>query len=435
MKKRIYQLIISNLLLKGSLVVLIGAALANFGAYLFHLLMGRILGPQDYGVLESLISLAYFLNVPISVLSLVVVKFVSKESDNKEKISLFVKTLSQKLSGWGFLCLVLFLAAFPFLKNLLRLDSFGLFLGVSLFAYLGIFLALCAASLQGMAQFAKLSLFSIFGSWSKLLMALLLVFLGFRVGGAVYALVLATGLSILLGYKFLTEKFDLKVKGKINIRESFEKLGQYSLAVFVSNLSLTSFYTVDIILARYFLPSLEAGFYAALSVLGKVIFFASFPIVQVMFPLVSKGQAKGEDYYRTIELSFVLVLGASFLIALIYFLFPGLMINLLFGKDYLKIVPNLGAFAIFISLYSLCSLLINFYLSISKTKVIIFLALIAVLQIVLIACYHQTIGQIVKANILTMTLLLTGLLVYYFRIKRAKIRTSQSLNIPSLSKV
>jgi len=65
--------------LKGSFIVFAGSIITSLGAYLFHLSMGRLLGPVDYGILESLISIMYFLGIPVGVLSLVVVKYVAQE--------------------------------------------------------------------------------------------------------------------------------------------------------------------------------------------------------------------------------------------------------------------------------------------------------------------------------------------------------------------
>jgi len=87
----------------------------------------------------------------------------------------------------------------------------------------------------------------------------------------------------------------------------------------------------------------------------------------------------------------------------------------LFGKEYLSTAASLGLFSVFISLYSLCSLLLNFYLSISRTKPIFLSLFFAVFQIALINIYHQTIRQIVFANIASLSLLLAGLLVYYLK--------------------
>jgi len=113
--------------------------------------------------------------------------------------------------------------------------------------------------------------------------------------------------------------------------------------------------------------------------------------------------------------SFLMVLAISIFISAIYLIFPEIMVKILFGKEYLSTAASLGLFSVFISLYSLCSLLLNFYLSISRTKPIFLSLFFAVFQIALINIYHQTIRQIVFANIASLSLLLAGLLVYYLK--------------------
>ena len=65
-------------LVAGSAILFIGTMIANFGNYLYHLLMGRMLGPKDYGALTSLISLAYLLSVISATFLTTAVKFVTK---------------------------------------------------------------------------------------------------------------------------------------------------------------------------------------------------------------------------------------------------------------------------------------------------------------------------------------------------------------------
>jgi O-antigen/teichoic acid export membrane protein len=416
MFKKIRTLLLGSLLVKGSLAVLAGSSVANIGVYLYHLLMGRLLGPVDYGVLESLISISYLLGIPIGVLGIIIVKYVSQEIAHKERTAAFVDTASQKTALWGGLGLGVFLLAFPWLRSLVKVDSFALFLGVGIASYLSIFLTISSSSLQGIMEFAKLSFFNIFGSWSKLLIALILAALGFRVGGAIAAIALATLLTVVLGYKLLLYHLPLNFFGKINRNVSFEKIGTYSLAVFLSNLALTSLYTMDIVLARHFLTPLEAGGYAALSVLGKIIFFAASPIMMVMFPVVSARQANGENYRKVVVLSLLLVLSVSLGVSSLYFLLPQLMVGLLYGQDYLSFSSSLGSFAIFISLYSLCSLLLNFFLSVSKVKIVALPVILAGLQVILINFYHEGISQILAMNILVTIILLLGLLLYLLKI-------------------
>jgi len=191
------------------------------------------------------------------------------------------------------------------------------------------------------------------------------------------------------------------------------------LPVFFSILAFTSLYTTDIVLARHFLPAQEAGFYAALATLGKIIFFASSPIVMVMFPMISEKHANGKKYTNLLSLS----LGLVFLVCLgvsgVYFLFPKLMINILYGSQYLSASASLWLFAIFLSLYSFSYLLTNFYLSIKKVRIVSLPMTAALLQIILISLFHQNLRQTISMSVLTTALLLFSLLLYSLKSEEA----------------
>ncbi len=422
MKEKICQLINENLLLKGSLIVLFASTLANFASYLFHLFMGRWLGPAGYGLLESLISLTYFLGVPVTVLNLVMVKFISQES-NRKRVAEFVKGASKRIALVGIAGLVVFLSFFPWLKNLIRIDSFLLIFGIGILGYLGLILMICSAALQGIMDFVKLSLLGVFAPWAKLLLAAVFVIGGFGVSGAIGGMMAASFISLILGYAFLKRSLPLaKVETKA-AKKIFQGIGRYSLAIFISTLSLTSFYTVDIILARYFLPSVLAGQYALLSILGKIIFFASSPVTTVMFPMVSERKANGKNYRELLGWSLFLVTVISAAISTLYFIFPSSVMKI-FGAQYLAATASLGYFAVFISLYSLASILINFFLSISATSVVYWPAILAVLQVLFIKIYHRNLNEIIFVNIGIMTLLLAGLLLYYLKIERLRAYSS-----------
>ncbi|PJE68969.1 hypothetical protein COU96_02290, partial [Candidatus Shapirobacteria bacterium CG10_big_fil_rev_8_21_14_0_10_38_14] len=109
-------------------------------------------------------------------------------------------------------------------------------------------------------------------------------------------------------------------------------------------------------------------------------------------------------------LVFLITLG----IGLIYFLFPELMVNILYGAEYLPAASYLVFFAIFLGLYSFSFLFTNFFLSIRKTKIVILPVLAAIAQIVLISIFHQDLIQIIRVSIGVLFLLFVSLLFYNF---------------------
>src|SRR5690606_17404606 len=55
----------------------------------------------------------------------------------------------------------------------------------------------------------------------------------------------------------------------------------------VSKFAAVTFITVDVLLAKYFLPPEEAGLYTIISVVGKMLYYATSLLGQFVVPLVS----------------------------------------------------------------------------------------------------------------------------------------------------
>lgn len=417
--KNRFRKLIKNQLIIGSAFLFAGSTLANFGNYLYHLLMGRMLGPTDYGVLASLISLTYLFSIPVGTLNLVVVKYVSELRGKKEfaKITYIYSWLNKKLIIFGFAGFLLLIIVSPLIVSFLHFESILPLLLMIISSLMAIYLSINTAILQGFLRFGWMSVLRIIQVILKVGTAVLLVLIGWRVLGAVSSILIDALVGSFLTY-FLVRRL-------LNKRETKEKVDsreicKYAIPVFFSNLAFTSLYTSDIILAKHFLSAQDAGFYAALAVLGKIIFFASGPIVMVMFPMVSERYANGKKFSGLFNLSFALVFFISFGVGLIYFLFPELMVNALYGKEYLPAAPYLVFFAVFLGFYSFSYLFINFFLSIRKTKIVILPSLIAFLQIVLIWFLHTTLIQIIGVSIAVTTLLFGLLLLCYWQHGKAR---------------
>jgi len=411
--KNLIKKLLKNRLIGGSLVMFVGTTVASFGNYLYHLLMGRMLGPVDYGVLASLISLTYLFSIPLGTLSLVVVRYVSALRGKKEfgVISYFYSWLNKKLVTFGLAGALLLIIISPWLTSFLHLDSILLVLIIISASLVGVYSTVNTATLQGFLRFRLMSILGIIQVVLKLGTAVLLVYLGLKVLGAVSAILVGSIIGYLLTTLFVRCLFK-KQKEKKKMIDNQEII-RYAIPVFFSTLAFTSLYTTDIVLVRHFLPAQEAGFYAALATLGKIIFFASGPIIMVMFPMVSERHSNGKGYKNLLFLSLGLVFLICLGITLVYFFAPSLMIKILFGSQYLTVSPLLFLFAIFLSLYSLSSLLINFYLSIKKVKIVILPVIAATSQVILISLFHQNLTQVIWVSIFVLGLLFVSLLIYY----------------------
>lgn len=403
--------VINSEFFKASFWVFLATGIMNAGNYLYHVLMGRMLGPESYGILESVISVFYIVSIPFIPLTLVIVKFISsfKGKNDTDSVSSFYSYMKKKIIIYGTIMSFFLLLLTPFISSFLHLDNHYFSILISIGFFIGIFAVLLKGTLQGLYNFFALFVSNTIEIFSKLAIAVLSVYLGFNALGAFFALIASFAIGLFVAIIFIRKE---KFKESRKFGEGKE-IFKYSFPVLLTSLGLTSLFTTDIILVRNLFSAVEAGYYAALSVLGKIIFFGTFPVTIVLFPLISGRHAGGKEYKTLLVIGILITLVISAMIVSLYFLFPSIMVSLLFGSKFLSIVPHLGIFGVFIAIYSLCSVLANFYLSISKTAIYIFVLGSAVLQVILISLFHASILQVIYMSIAASVLLLFALILYY----------------------
>ncbi len=83
---------------KGTIIMFITMNIFNFLNFLFHFIIGRQLGPSDYGTLAVLMSMIYIFNIPTEAIQNIVSRYTSKFNLNKEngKINFMLRKMLQK---------------------------------------------------------------------------------------------------------------------------------------------------------------------------------------------------------------------------------------------------------------------------------------------------------------------------------------------------
>lgn len=387
--------------------MIIGSNSVSFINYLYHLVMGRMLGPVGYGELASLIALIGLVGIIPGSVSLVIIKQVSSVKDELE---------INNLVGWFkakiFLASVIFsisvLIISPFIASFLNIHKISYLILIAISFLFSLQAGLYRSILQGLLKFKEMILSILIENTTKLVLSIFLVYLGFQVGGVMLSLVISAILGLYVTNYYLGYRPVKNTKSSLHTKSMITFLIPFA----IQSIAVTSLYSSDVILVKHFFSAHEAGIYAALSTLGKIIFFGTGPINAVMFPLVSQREAKGQNYKKIFQYSFFVTTVGAIFIAGFYWLFPSFAINLLYGSAYLEAKNLLIWFAIFISLFTLSSLLISYSLSLGKTKVALFPLAAAVIQIIAITFFHQSLFTVILISIIITALLLVSLLIY-----------------------
>lgn len=404
--KKIFNLV-KHPLFSGSAIMVFGSNSVNALNYFYHLIAGRLLGPAGYGELATLISVIGLLGMIPGSINLVIIKYTSATKDEDKLINLISWLRDRAFKAVLIFALIIMIFSTS-ISSFLHIDKPIYMLLIAVSFLFSVTALLNRAVLQGLLKFKEMIVSLIVESFAKLFITILLIFLGFRVGGAMMALVISVAIGWYLSNKYL----HLPSRKKIDILPELKSMAVYTFPVFIYTIAITSLYTSDLILVKHFFPSHEAGLYASLSTLGKIIFFGTGPIGSAMFPIVSQRHARGLKYGKVFIYSFFTILLISLVVLSFYLFIPSVAISLLYGSAYIESANLLVWFGLFITLFTLSSLLINFNLSVGRTRIVVLPFLAALGQILIIWFNHQSLFEVILVSISVTALLLVSLLIY-----------------------
>lgn len=408
MKNKILAFNLNNPLLSGSFLMVGGTFAINIINYLYHLIMGRLLGPSEYGVLASLFSILYIISVVPASASISIVKFIS-EAKTESEIAKVYKTIKRFVVRFAFVSSIAFFLIGPFVAKFLHIDNVINVLIIAPVVFLSLVSLMFQSTLQGRLRFWGVVGPNLTSSVFKFVLGILFVMLGLKALGAMLGILIASGLAALYGY-YLIKGFEVVYVKKLDF--DLKPFFKYSLPVLLHSLSFTFIFTFDVILAKHYLSAQDAGIYAALSTLGKIIYFASGPVASVMFPIVSGKKARQEDYGKVFCLSLFVTLLISFSALFFYYLFPEFSIRMLYGESYLLASDYLFKMGLYMSFYTYAYFFVNFMLSINKTNTVVFPILGVLIQVWYIFINHTSISDIINASLFASIFILLGSILY-----------------------
>ena len=404
-------------LISGSFYIFLGSMISNVLAFILNLYLARNLSYADYAIFASLLSVFTLAAIPAGSVNTIIVKFATDhfvKKQNDQLKALYLIFLKFMLGFAVSIAVLFFLFAIP-LKNFLHIENIWYILIVGLATASVYLFTLNSAFLQSLLKFRFIAFLNAFGGVIKLIVGASLVYVGFRAFGGLLAVLFMTLGMFIFAYIPLIKILKTKQSTK-KVPLDVGKMIAYAVPTFITVLCLASFTSIDVILVKHFFSPHLAGFYAGLSLIGKVIFYFTIPIPMVMFPLLVKRHTTGKNFNNLFYLSLLLVLLPSFMITVFYFIFPSFVIKLfLGGRDYLYISNFLGIFGLYLTVFSMVNVCVSFFLSLNKTKIAIPVIIAAISQIILIFLFHADFYQIIEVSLLTLSILFIFLIALFIK--------------------
>ncbi len=372
-----------KLILASSVVVFIGLLASKVLTYIYRIIIARFLGPEIYGLFSlALIIFSLFMMMGSLGLQEGLVRYISfyrgKNEVNKIRYLFHITLIIQSIAGIVFGVLLFSLAniisvqifhnteLIPFLKVFSFLVPLSLLSGVYIFmlqAYEKIgWSSFLNNILQNSVKVLFLILFILFGLKSN---AVMLSYAAGIIGMCIFSYIISKNIL-----PTLYENYFLRKRVKITI---LKEVFKFSWPIIFLGAIYSLFNWTDSFVIGYFKDATAIGLYNAAFTIVGLFSIANQFFSQLFFPLIVKEYAK-KNITLIKEMSqqvvkWIFIINVPFF--LILMLFPGVIINLLFGKVYFGIENVLRILAIGVFIASPTMLLSHLLSMIGKSKLLL----------------------------------------------------------------
>ncbi len=419
----------SRKLLQIGLLMTIVNVMGGGMGYLFQILMGRMLSPQEFALFSAIMSVATVMNSPINAVFTVISRNITQALvvDSAK----FVRETYNKL---GSVCLgvavILLVFALLFgndigvyIKNSNGLQI-ALLAGIVSVTFMG---QLNNAYLQGGQRYIWIAGSGLSTITLKILFSVGLVVLGFGVDGALVGVVCSTLLANIVIMGMIrranpepTQENTRGVKGSIFDLSTL-------LPVLVANVSIAVMTQLDVLLVNNFFSPEEAGKYAAAATLGKAVLYLPGGIVMALFPMVTEAQAKAAKVSNYILTASGMTFAMCMVVVIFYWFAGQEVIRLFFGEKYAGAEEILKYYSLAMLPMALLIVAEYFLMALGKAVYAWLSFIFAPAQILLIYFYHDNLLSVLTiVGVSGLLLLICG---YLFLFKLIRSNSGQKVLI------
>ena len=387
-------------LLGGSLTLLAGSGLVGVTNLIYNVVTARMLGPTGFAHATAVYTLSMLASAITLSFQVVCAKYVASRETETEKGAIFARLHLQAWMAGIAIGVLLFLFNHA-LNHYLNLPSPGLITLLALGTAFYIPLGVRRGYIQGIQAFRSLALNFMLEGLTRLGGAYLLMSLGLGVKGAVWASVIA----VIASYLLAKPSPGLQLRAR-RIAMPFGE-GVQAIVFFSGQVVINNF---DIVLVKHFFDSKEAGIYAAVSLVGRLVNMCAWSVVNTMFPVSAGARSSDREARPVLFMSLFLVFLILSVLTLGLWVIPSFLWRTLFGShfelaNFGGLAPLLILYAITTGIYSLSSVMITYEMSrkIANTSWIQ-LAFSGAL-VLGICAFHQNLRQVIFVQLVLMIVL------------------------------
>lgn len=334
-------------IVSGSFVLLLGSGVATATNFIYNVAVARFLGPTGYGHASAVYTLLVLISAATLSFQIVAAKVVAQQGGGEEKFAVY-RGFHRAAWACGLLVGLLLLLYQKPIASYLNLPTPALVALLAGGAAFYVPLGSRRGYIQGVCGFRALATNLVLEGVVRLGGSLLLIKLGMGVRGVIMANSAAVAVAYLAAVPLQRiRRIPNPLLLQHALRETTQAMVFFSGQVLINN--------CDIVLVKHFFLPAEAGLYAAVAMVGRVIFTFSQAVVNSMFPIVAGTRQEDRRGLKVITTASLLVLSIGAVIALTLRLTPAWLWGRFFGSGF-ELSGHFGL-PYLLSLYAINSIL------------------------------------------------------------------------------
>ena len=388
--------------LSGSFILLLGSGLVSTLNFAYNISVARFLGPTDFGHASVVYTLLILVSAVTLSFQIVSAKVVAKQGSRPEQTAVY-RGFHRRAWSAGVVIALLLVLAERGITSYLNLPTTRLVVLLSVGVAFYVPLGTRRGYLQGICNFRRLAINLSLEAFCRLSGSLLMIVLGFGVTGVIAANAAAMGIAYFFAIPALPKAAITTLEIPNAFREALQAIIFFVGQVIINN--------CDIVLVKHFFEPKPAGMYAAVALVGRVIFAFSWAVINSMFPIVAGVRNRERRDHSLLKTSLLMVFGICSAFALCLWLAPASVWARMFGPAFVVAGKNglphlLALYAITTGLYSLCVVMIAYEMAYKIANTGLVQLAFSGLLIASIYRFHSSLEEVIWVQIVMMTFLL-----------------------------
>ena len=416
-------------LLSGSMIMLVSSGVVGAMNLIYNLAIAHSLGAEGFGHASAVYTVLMLLSSITLSFQLLCSKFVAKNDFLPAKVGIY-RFLHRRAWLVGLAVTVLLVYSSENIARYLNLPTSNYILLLAGAVIFYIPLGARRGLMQGMYDFPHLATNFVLEVVVKLAGALLLIRLGYGVGGVIGA----TVASVIVAYFFGRPNRDLTVDATEKLPQALGE-GVQATVFFVGQVIINN---LDIVLVKHFFSSSEAGLYAAVALVGRVVYMLSWSVVSSMFPFSAGVRSHERDGRAVLSTALLLVVLITSLFTLGVWLAPSRLWEILLGSGFAlhhSYSSLLVLYAATTGLYSLGVVLMSYEISrkignVSWLQLGFSGAIIAGIYLI-----HHNLSQVIVVQLVVMLALLIAVSIPFLRSRNREEALSEAEAYSTIRKI